>query len=100
MLPEVGSRMVRAGGDFAGGFGAFNHLEGDAVLDAAGGVLALQLGVDPHLRVGAEVVQLHQRGVADGSQQPAIGAVGRHKRRLNKGTGGGGAGTGGRMSAA
>ena len=75
------------GGDFAVGFGAFNHLEGDAVLDAAGGVLALQLGVDPHGRVGAEVVQLHQRGVADGSQQPAIGAVGRHKRRLNKGRG-------------
>ena len=78
-----------AGADFAVGFGALNHFEGNAVLDAAGGVLSLQLGVDPHLGVGADIAQFHQRRAADGSQQPSVWALGQHKRRLNRGKVGG-----------
>ncbi len=45
--------------------GLLDHLECNAILDAAGGVEALQLGENFHPRIGVEPVDLHHRRAAD-----------------------------------
>ena len=59
-LEDGGARLKRAVG-----LGIVDHRLGDAVLHRAGGVLRLELGQDPDVRVGAELADVDDRGVAD-----------------------------------
>ena len=72
MLPLVGSRIVRLPLSFAVGLRPLVHLQADTVLDAAGGVGPLQLGENPHVRLGAHVLQFHRRRVADGVEDTLV----------------------------
>ena len=54
-----------AGGDLAVALGGFDHGEADAVFDAGGGVVALQLEDDAGSGSGGDVVELHEGRVAD-----------------------------------
>jgi hypothetical protein len=54
-----------AGGQRAVGLGLLDHRPGDAVLDRPGRVLALQLGEDADLGVGAQPADVDHRRVAD-----------------------------------
>jgi hypothetical protein len=60
-----------AGLELARVLGGLHHLEGDAVLDRARGVLLLELGEDPHVRVGGHARELDERGVADRRERRA-----------------------------
>ena len=57
-------RLVRR--QLAALFGGVDHVEGDAVLEGAGGVLPLQLGVDVDAGLGAGAPQPHEGCIADG----------------------------------
>ena len=84
VLPEVGSRDGVAALEFAARFGGLDHGLGDAVLDRAGGVLALQFGVDVDVGAGGEGAQLDEGGVADEVEDGAVeghGGVGLSPRR-------------------
>ena len=62
------------------GHGRLDHGPRDAVLDAAGRVVALQLGVQAHALVRREAPQLDHRRVADGGDQVGCRADrGRHR---------------------
>ena len=50
---------------FAAFFSRLDHVVGDAILEAAAGVLSLQLGEDAHAWIGAGASQLYQRCIAD-----------------------------------
>ena len=79
MLPDVGSRIVWPGADRAPRLGVLDQRAGHAVLDRAGGVVALELGVDAHARLRRQPLQLDQRRVADRGDDvrvlPPAGAV-------------------------
>ena len=60
------------GRNLAVGLCPLDHFEPDAVLDAAGGILALKLGVDADLGIRTEVLQFHQRGIADGGNESFV----------------------------
>ena len=66
------------GAKFAVGFGLLDHLEADTVLNAAGGVLALQLGEDANALLRAHVLQLHNRRVADDGQDSFVSQLRSH----------------------
>src|SRR5205823_6489808 len=59
-LEELAPRL-----ELAYSLGGSDHREGDAILDRARRVLALELRVQPHRRLRCEARQLDQRGVAD-----------------------------------
>ena len=65
VLPEVGSRIVWPGSIAPRCLGVLDHRLGDAVLDRAGRVVALELGPDAHAGLGREARQLDERRVAD-----------------------------------
>src|SRR5574341_373876 len=46
-----------------------DHVLGDTVFQAAGGIVPLQLGEDTHARLRADPAQLHQWSVSDGVQE-------------------------------
>ena len=61
-----------AGRDQAVLLGALDQRARDAVLDRAGRVVALELGVDAHAGLGAEATQLDERRVADRLDDVAV----------------------------
>ena len=62
MLPEVGSTIVvRARLDLAVGLGGVDHRHADPVLDAAGGVVGLELAEQLGAAVGRQAREAHQR---------------------------------------
>ena len=67
MLPDVGSTMMLPGLQDAALLGVFDHREGDAVLDRAARVLALELDPDLDARV-EELVDAQLGRVADESR--------------------------------
>jgi len=74
VVPAGGAHVTLEGlaAELAVGLGPLDHLEGDAVLHAAGGVGPFQLGEDSHVWLGAEVLQFHRRRVADGVQDALV----------------------------
>ena len=54
------------GFDASGFLGVFNHLQPDAILDAATGVEELALGVERAAGAASDGLQAHHRRVADG----------------------------------
>ncbi|VTR64010.1 hypothetical protein DESC_120102 [Desulfosarcina cetonica] len=54
-----------AGFEFSRTLAGFDHRQGRPVLDRAAGIEVLQFCQDAHLRVGIEVADFHQGGVAD-----------------------------------
>ena len=70
----------RAGAKPAVGLGAVKHRQRHAVLHRAGRVLAFQLGVEPHRRVGAQAADIKRGRAADqlvhGAIDGHIGALG------------------------
>ena len=58
--------------EFSVGFRFLDHVEGDAVFYAAGGVCTLQLGIDSHALLGAHTLEFHGRRVADGFQNSFV----------------------------
>ena len=69
-----GFQQAVAGLNRARPLGLLNHELGDAVLDAAGGILPLQLGIDVNVLVRTETLQLHQWRIADGTQNALLDA--------------------------
>ena len=67
------------GGYLSVSFRQFDHLESDAVFDAAGGVLSFQLGEDSHALLGSHTLQFNKRGVADGVDDAFVGEPSNHK---------------------
>ena len=73
-----------SGLELAALLGRLDHRLGDTVLDRAGGVLALELGVDVHVGAGREGAQLDEGGIADEVEDGAVeghGGAGTSPRR-------------------
>ena len=58
--------------------GLLDHFQGDAVFNATGGVLAIQLDEDAHALIRAGVLEFYDRSVADSGQDAFIGQLRNH----------------------
>ena len=81
MLPDDGSRIVSPGCSTPSRSASSTILQRDAVLRRAAGVLALELGVDPHVGVRRQRVDADERRVADETEDRLVahGATGRRQ---------------------
>ena len=81
VLPLVGSTMTVSLVDLAVAFGGLDHGHADAVLHAAERIEKLALEGDGGVETGGDVVEPHERRVADGLDDVVENLAGRHGRR-------------------
>ncbi len=87
VLPDDGSRIVSPALQLAGLLGQLDHLERDAVLRRAAGVLAFELGEDPDVGIGRQRVHPHERGVADDPEDVLVAHVAAEPERPTRAAG-------------
>ncbi len=79
VLPLVGSTMTVSLLILPVAFGGLDHRHADAVLDAAQRIEKLALERDGRVQAGGDVVEPHERRVADGLDDVIVNlAAGRH----------------------
>ena len=72
VLPLLASTMGVPGVEEALLLGPFDHRQGDAVLDAAAGILSFQLGEDADAGLGGHAAQLNQGRVPNQAQERGV----------------------------